>query len=135
RHAAALQPVMSNMHGIAAAKGGAFGGSVAINEHGAALLGQHLAHMADRERLASCQQLAQLQQAGQVLLHHLMEQASSEPQRRDLTAFKLLRQFMQADSYRGEEHEASAIEQTGPDLKGRGIKGEGGQLQEDFLSL
>ena len=62
-----------------------------------------------------------------------MEQASGQPERGHPGAHEGIAQRGQGERAGREHHEPGAVEEAAPDLEGRGVEGEGGELEEHLV--
>ena len=73
--------------------------------------------MGHGQHVTASQELSHRAETRKLLLYHLMEQASGEPQRGDLVLLQRYAQLLQRRCMGWEDHQSRPIEQTPPDLK------------------
>ena len=94
--------------------------------------GHGLAHMGNREGFSAGQQLLHRAQPFQVQIHHLLKETCRQPQDTDLVLVDDLSDLGQGRQVGGSQHQARSIEKACPDFKGRNIKSDRRQEQEDI---
>ena len=120
-------------HDVAAGEGGVLGRTVPIDEPIVSEHLEHSAHMGNRQRLSSCQQLAHASQTLDLLIDHLMKQRGREPKRRHPAFLNDPPQLFQRRQPRGTHHQLGAVEQAAPEFQGGRIERDRRKLQEHLL--
>jgi hypothetical protein len=120
---------------IAAGKGRPLGGAVAVDQRRSGQLGQGPPHVGRGESVAAGEKLTQGPQAFQPVVDHLVEEPGGQPERRDAVALDRLPQLGERGAQPGEEDDPAAVRERAPDLQGRGVEGDRGELQEALLEI
>ncbi len=117
-------------HPEAGGEEGALGGAVAGGDGNAQLV-DDAAHVGGAHDVATGEQLLHGLEAVQVGLHHLREEAGGKVEGGDGVVREDGGERVQITRRsRGEDDEASAVEQRAPDFEGGGVEGDGGDEEE-----
>src|ERR1700752_708482 len=117
-------------HWMATGKGGVLGWTIAIDQLAAGNVLEKSPDVCDREHVATRQQLFELFQVVELLVHHQVEQARRQPECGDAITPQSRSQLLQRGSTARHQRQARAVEQATPNLKGRGVERDGRKLQE-----
>ena len=118
------------VHRVAAGEGRVLRRPVAVDEPQRGEAVAHAAHGLHRQHVAAGQELAHAAQVVQPLLHHHLEQAGRQPQRRDAVMDDGAAELFDRGRAAGHEHHAAAVEQRAPDLQRGRVERDGRRLQD-----
>ena len=117
----------------AGGEGGVLGRPVAVDQPAPRHLGEDPPGLRQRHHVAPRHQLAQGAEAAEMAVDHQGEEAGAQPERGDAVAGDRLADLLQRQPGARQEGEAAAVEQRPPDLEGRDVEGDGGDLEEHLV--
>src|SRR5262245_53582889 len=117
----------------ASAERRSLGEAIAVDHSAAILCLNDFAHVRRRQNVAACQQLPHTRDRRKMLIDHLMEQRSSQPQDADTG---LGDGALQADEVQRAvriDDQLGSVEQSAPDFEGRSVERKWRQMQKDVV--
>ncbi len=118
--------------GVAGGEGRVLRRAVAVRHPAARHLPEHPLDRPRRQHVAPREELAQAGQGRQVVLDHLVEEAGGQPERRDPLPGERSAELAERRQAGPADRQAAAVQERSPDLQGRGVERDRGELQESL---